>query len=145
MMTSNIKKRKAQAVSSKESKARNPPAEDSIDIPEDEQWRLVNQSGILNQIPTAKQEDKPAEEPVELAEEIFNAAVIVVPFTFLLVLMEVYALLFMCLCLFFILNYDCRLVHFQYRQQPTFAAIKDRLVSGFPSEYKFRLFLLSPD
>jgi hypothetical protein len=66
-----------------------------IDITEDEQWRLINQSGIL-QNPTLVQESRVEstvdveEEEISLCDEIFNAVMLIMPFSSLLLLMEMY-------------------------------------------------------
>ena len=61
-------------------------------IPEDEQWRLVNDSGILD-----KATSIPRQQPVidehdvtSLGEEIFGAILLIVPFCFLLLMMEMF-------------------------------------------------------
>jgi hypothetical protein len=65
-----------------------------IDITEDEQWRLINQSGIL-QNPALVQESRVEstvvdveEEEFSLCDEIFNAVMLIMPFSSLLLLME---------------------------------------------------------
>ena len=66
-----------------------------IDITEDEQWRLINQSGIL-QNPALVQESRvestvdAEEEEISLCDEIFNAVMLVIPFSTMLLLMEMY-------------------------------------------------------
>ena len=75
------------------------------EIPEDEQWRLSEQSGVLKQLlhsepthpsleETQNQEDSDSED-VEgyppLAEEIFNSILLIIPFTSLNVMMDMYA------------------------------------------------------
>ncbi|KAF5387887.1 hypothetical protein D9615_000338 [Tricholomella constricta] len=84
----------------------------TTEIPEDEQWRLINDSGILNKltIPRANDSD---EEALPLAEEIFNAIVMIIPISSLLLLMEI-------------------LIHFQYGKHPTWDALVDRMGSGVP-------------
>lgn len=74
-----------------------------IEIPEDEQRRLIEQTGILKQFQDvqqqqqqgAKDESAPAVEYVEerlpLGEEIFNATLFIIPFSFLLLMMEMCA------------------------------------------------------
>ena len=66
-----------------------------IDITEDEQWRLINQSGILRN-PALVQESR-VESTVDvedeenfLGDEIFNAVLLIIPFSSLLLLMEMY-------------------------------------------------------
>ena len=66
-----------------------PPKEE--EIPMDEQWRLINESGLLAQkIPRAA--DAPIPSPVEAeqdtADEIFFAAMLIIPFTFLYLAMD---------------------------------------------------------
>lgn len=82
----------------------------TTDIPEDEQWRLINESGILNKANSAHDRE---DESVPLAEEIFNAITIIIPISFLLLLMEI-------------------LIHFQYGKHPTLHALVDRMLSGVP-------------
>jgi hypothetical protein len=72
------------------------PAKPLIEITEDEQWRLINQSGIL-QNPTLVQESTSIESTVDveednlpLCDEIFNAVMLIIPFSSLLLLTEMY-------------------------------------------------------
>jgi hypothetical protein len=67
-----------------------------IEITEDEQWRLINQSGIL-QNRAVVQESTMVESTVDveednlsLCDEIFNAVMLIIPFSSLLLLMEMY-------------------------------------------------------
>ena len=66
-----------------------------IDITEDEQWRLINPSGIL-QNPALVQESRiqstvdVEDEEISLCDEIFNAVTLIIPFSSLLLLMEMY-------------------------------------------------------
>lgn len=66
-----------------------------IDITEDEQWRLINQSGIL-QNPALVQESRVEstvdveDEEIYLCDEIFNSVMLIIPFSSLLLLMEMY-------------------------------------------------------
>lgn len=61
-----------------------------LDIPESEQWRLINESGILNSAPgpTGSEVQELEEEETPLAEEIFNSVIMIIPFSFLLLMME---------------------------------------------------------
>jgi hypothetical protein len=61
-----------------------------VEISEDEQWRLIQESGVLKKISdTPKPEEAVGNgEPLPLAEEIFNAVVLIMPFTFFLVMMD---------------------------------------------------------
>jgi hypothetical protein len=57
------------------------------ELSEDEQWRLINDTGILNRHPVASRDD---EEDTPLAEEIFNSVILIIPFSFLLLMMDMY-------------------------------------------------------
>lgn len=62
-------------------------------IPEDEQWRLIQQSGVLNKIKVdrvAKDSKAEVDEAESLADEIFNASVVIMPMTFFLIMMDMY-------------------------------------------------------
>jgi len=60
------------------------------EISEEEQWRLINETGLLKQLPnsppTTRVEE--AEEETPFAVEILNALLLIAPFTFLLVMMD---------------------------------------------------------
>ncbi|KAJ7095298.1 hypothetical protein B0H15DRAFT_828932 [Mycena belliarum] len=84
-----------------------PPAGDSINIPQEEQWRLINDSGVLKKV------EIPSPAGISLGEELFNAVLFITPFTFLLLLMDV-------------------LIYQQYGQEPNLKTIVDRMVSGIP-------------
>lgn len=71
------------------------PAKPLIEITEDEQWRLINQSGILqNRALGQEPRDESAVflegEDLSLCDEIFNAVLLIIPFSSLLLLMEMY-------------------------------------------------------
>ena len=61
----------------------------STGIPEDEQWRLVNESGVLqdlvSQIPKQERE---IVEPITFGDEIFNSMVFLIPFSTLYFCMD---------------------------------------------------------
>lgn len=99
----------------KSQKQETPQPTENIEISEEDQWRIIKDSGILNNLPqthTAQQED--AEElDVTLADEIFNASLLVIPMSFLLLLMEI-------------------LVHYQYGRKPTYEALAERMLPGVP-------------
>ncbi|SRR6266545_4515828 len=65
------------------------PEKPLIDIPEEDQWRLIKQTGILD---AAERRGKETcvEEQVSLWDEIFNAVLLIIPFSSLLLLMEMY-------------------------------------------------------
>ncbi|PBK72621.1 hypothetical protein ARMSODRAFT_953016 [Armillaria solidipes] len=95
------------------------PSKPLIQLSEEEQWRLINESGVLHQVAAA--EDAPSsegitqskEEDSPLAEEIFDAVVLIIPFTFLFVMMEI-------------------LIHQQYGKVATLKILTDKLISGVP-------------
>lgn len=72
------------------------PAEPLIEITEDEQWRLINQSGILQnaalvqESTTVESTEEVEEDNFSLCDEIFNAVMLIIPFSSLLLLMEMY-------------------------------------------------------
>lgn len=59
------------------------PQQPLIEIAEEEQWRIIKQTGILD---AAK--DSVVEERISLGDEIFNAVLLIIPFSSLLLLME---------------------------------------------------------
>ncbi|TFK55751.1 hypothetical protein OE88DRAFT_1652205 [Heliocybe sulcata] len=93
--------------------------EQKLDISEEEQWRIINQSGILRKIDAKTDSSIPAgveeedEDGVSLGEEIFNALVYITPCSFLLLMMEI-------------------LIHYQYGKRPSFDQLVNRMVSGVP-------------
>ena len=58
------------------------------EIPEEEQWRIINETGLLKQLPNPPRTTQVEEEETPFAEEILNTMLLVVPFTFLLVMMD---------------------------------------------------------
>lgn len=66
----------------------------NLEISEEEQWRLINETGILKKpIPrssAATMEVEKEEDVTPLAEEIFNSVILIVPFSFLLLMFEMY-------------------------------------------------------
>lgn len=68
---------------------KNPPSSQP-EISEEEQWRIINETGLLKQLPTSPRTIR-GEEGVEetpFAEEILNSMLLIAPFTFLLVMMD---------------------------------------------------------
>ncbi|KAJ7068186.1 hypothetical protein C8F01DRAFT_1117216 [Mycena amicta] len=53
-------------------------------ISQEEQWRLIDQSGVLKKLQTEEREEE-----LSLGEEIFNASLVIIPTYFLLVLMDI--------------------------------------------------------
>ncbi len=68
----------------------------AIDIPEEEQWRIIEQTEILKQAGTSGSkvpevgDDEEDYEISPLADEIFRALYLVIPMSFMLLLMEMY-------------------------------------------------------
>ena len=58
-------------------------------VPEDEQWRLIRESGVLQNIGTT-QPKVSSEDGPEPDEEMFNAVLLVIPFSFILLMMDMY-------------------------------------------------------
>ncbi|KAJ3559840.1 hypothetical protein NM688_g90 [Phlebia brevispora] len=89
-----------------------------INITEEEQWRIIRDSGILHKI---KKTDGDSESEVAegepllspLTEEIFSAMTLIIPHSFLLLMMEI-------------------LIHYQYGRRPTYKALFDRMITGVP-------------
>ena len=76
-------------------------------IPDDEQWRLINESGLLKTIDAASPQlstEEPDDE-YSLVDEAFDAALLVVPFSFLLFMMDMsvscQSFVFLCLILMY--------------------------------------------
>ena len=71
-----------------------------VDIPESEQWRIIRESGILKQVPKEGQAKDATQDGAEesseglspFAEEVFNAIMLIIPMSFMLLLMEMYAI-----------------------------------------------------
>lgn len=64
-----------------------------IEISEEEQWRLIHDTGILHKVSDvtnseAAATDTQGREALDLGDEIFNATLLIIPFSFLLLLME---------------------------------------------------------
>ncbi|KAM6495961.1 hypothetical protein JOM56_008667 [Amanita muscaria] len=89
--------------------------EENLVIPQDEQLRLVRESGILQEIDRASPNQPINDDPEEmpLSEEIFHAVLLITPFSFLLLLMNI-------------------LIHFQYGREPSLWDLADRMVTGIP-------------
>ncbi|PIL36737.1 hypothetical protein GSI_00426 [Ganoderma sinense ZZ0214-1] len=94
---------------------------EAVEIPEAEQWRIIQESGILKQIPedskTAKAEDGGDGEEDDLspfAEEVLNSMMLIIPMSFMLLLMDI-------------------LVHFQYGRQPEYLSLfLNRMLPSVP-------------
>ncbi|KAJ7179909.1 hypothetical protein C8R43DRAFT_971072 [Mycena crocata] len=84
-----------------------PDAAPLINIPQEEQWRLISESGVLKKV------DSPPDAETSLGEEIFNALLLITPCSFLLVLMQI-------------------LIYHQYGQEANMKTIADRIIQGVP-------------
>ena len=68
-----------------------------IQISEEEQWRIINESGILKS--TALQDTTSSDvlgERLSFSDELFNAVLLIIPFSSLLLLLEMYGHLELC-------------------------------------------------
>lgn len=67
-----------------------PPTNPLIEISEEEKWRLINQTGILQKLPSAANSGLAVveDESHTWGDEIFKTVVFLIPFSFLLLLME---------------------------------------------------------
>ncbi|KAI0751322.1 hypothetical protein C8Q80DRAFT_1268578 [Daedaleopsis nitida] len=96
-------------------------ASNKVDISEEEQWRIINETGILKQVPrdlpsrpepsgevAAEEEGLPP-----FVEEIFNTTMLIIPMSFMLLMMEI-------------------LVHYQYGRKPEMRELLDRMLPGVP-------------
>lgn len=114
----------------------------AIDIPEEEQWRIIEQTGILKQAGTsgskvpAEGDDGEDYEISPLADEIFRALYLAIPMSFMLLLMEMYVFIPASAYRYVSQGVPHRLVHNQYGRHATFDALRDRMLSGMPSAYK---------
>ncbi|KAF9263490.1 hypothetical protein L218DRAFT_317058 [Marasmius fiardii PR-910] len=83
------------------------------EIPEDEQWRLIDQSGILKKIPQAPKQKTLLEEEAPFANEILDATMYIIPLSTLLLIMDI-------------------LIHNQYNEYPPLTEFAGRMASRFP-------------
>ncbi|GBE79138.1 hypothetical protein BKA93DRAFT_138881 [Sparassis latifolia] len=101
-----------------------PSSEPAAEISEEDQQRIITESGILNRLRVREDEDESVirrrqqdededEDRLPLAEEVFNATLLIIPMASLLFLMEI-------------------LVHWQYGRKPTYRALAERMLSGIP-------------
>ncbi|KAJ7129773.1 hypothetical protein C8R44DRAFT_615137 [Mycena epipterygia] len=96
-----------------------------VDIPEDEQWRLINESGVLKKVDSPSEPELPLGEGIcafrpphttptlILSQEIFNALLLITPCSFLLLLMDI-------------------LIYQQYGQDPNLKTVVERMIQGVP-------------
>ena len=83
----------------KAKKSPKPANEPLLDIPEADRWRIIRESGILQKVnansqPSSSQATTAAQEEEHLLspfwEEFFAATALIIPFSFLLLMMEMY-------------------------------------------------------
>ncbi|KAF5363666.1 hypothetical protein D9756_000704 [Leucocoprinus leucothites] len=90
-----------------------------IEISEEEQWRLINESGVLKHVSRPGQQVSDAIggegglEDVSFGEEVADMILYLIPVSFLLVMMDM-------------------LIHYQYSKRPTSGEMLDRLTSSVP-------------
>ncbi|KAJ6516004.1 hypothetical protein C8R45DRAFT_1049479 [Mycena sanguinolenta] len=84
-----------------------------VEISEDEQWRLINQSGVLKTDALRAVNSSTDKESLSLGEEIFSASLLIIPCASLLLLMQI-------------------LIYNQYGQEVNLKTIADRMVEGVP-------------
>ncbi|KAL0070844.1 hypothetical protein AAF712_002065 [Marasmius tenuissimus] len=90
------------------------PTSSQTEIPEEEQWRLINDSGILNKIPRESKPKTLLEEEAPLANEILDAMMYIIPLSSLLLILDI-------------------LVHNQYGNYPPLMEFVERMATGVPS------------
>lgn len=104
-------------------------------IPEDEQWRLVNESGLLKTFGN-KNPEVSTEEPDEVppADDIFDAVFLIIPFSFLLLIMDMSVL---CQSLIYTSPSNSRLlslIHLQYNKEIRSQELGGRILTRVPSK-----------
>jgi hypothetical protein len=68
--------------------AQDPLPNEDLEIPDNEKWRLITESGVLGQTTAQTGYLGEDEEDIPLGEEIFNATLLIIPMSFLLLMME---------------------------------------------------------
>ncbi|KAK0490969.1 hypothetical protein IW261DRAFT_1556134 [Armillaria novae-zelandiae] len=133
-------KRRTANVKESSSTAAKIPSKPLIQLSEEEQWRLINESGVLHQVavaegaPSSEGIKQMKEEDSPLAEEMFGAVILIIPFTFLFVMMEMCATFFVTFIRIFSPagNAQESLIHQQYGKVATLKILTDKLISGVP-------------
>ncbi|KAJ3811923.1 hypothetical protein EV368DRAFT_34211 [Lentinula lateritia] len=87
-----------------------------IDIPEEEQWRLINESGVLHKINSNQRPSESADSEYSLMDEILDTNMIIIPFCSILLLMDI-------------------LIHNQYGRHASFKELFDSMSSRGPSKH----------
>ncbi|KAG8923497.1 hypothetical protein FRC02_011103 [Tulasnella sp. 418] len=83
------------------------------DIPIEEQLRLINESGLVQKIPRKDNAPDSSEESSDLPDEIFHAILLIIPFSFLYLCLDI-------------------VIHQQYAQHPTWSEEITRMVKNVP-------------
>ena len=118
------------------------PAKPLIEITEDEQWRLINQSGILqNRALGQEPRDESAVflegEDLSLCDEIFNAVLLIIPFSSLLLLMEMYVSHSMSYLQYIWQLFALSLIRHQYGKTASVEDIMEKMLPGVPSMFSY--------
>ena len=66
---------------------------EEVKLTEEEQWRLINESGVLERLSRTGHDDSEVEKRGPLPDEIFNATLLIIPFSFLLLMFEMCVIL----------------------------------------------------
>lgn len=84
----------------KRKQARTQQGADGESIPEEEQWRIIEQTGVLKNIPrkpspqipqrTQSIDDSDDDYGISFCDELFNSALLVIPFSSLYIMMDMY-------------------------------------------------------
>ncbi|KAL0570755.1 hypothetical protein V5O48_011198 [Marasmius crinis-equi] len=83
------------------------------EIPEEEQWRLINDSGVLQKISQEPKQKTLLEEEAPLANEILDATMYIIPLVSLLLILDI-------------------LIHNQYGIYPPLMEFAERMATGGP-------------
>jgi hypothetical protein len=108
-----------------------------VEISAEEQWRLINQTGVLHKVANSAQtsvvDHTATSEPSTLGDELFNTSLYTIPASSLLLLMEMCASAHSA-SVWTLTTMVHSLVQRQYSHEPTLQQITDRMVPGVPSQ-----------
>ena len=127
--------------------AKSSPSDENI--PENEQWRIIEESGVLEKVPEewrsnatskspppVKQEETNEDDDDDpfspLCNEIFGAFCFTIPFSSLYIMMDVYVQAPLPPKPRLIRPARCRLAHRQYSQEITMKGLLDKIIWGIP-------------
>ena len=74
------------------------------EIPEEEQWRLINESGLLKKIPLESKPKTLLEEEAPLANEVLDAMMYIIPLSSLLLILDMLVNCFLAHCMLIFLS-----------------------------------------